>query len=145
MVAKKTRLTKKSSQPLQRLPDTERRQTKFIEAYFKKLGHIGQACKTAGISRETYYIWLARDAEFKKRLREKIEHIDDTIEQVMTAKAIKGDKDLLKFIAKTKLKHRGYVERQENLNLNVEVPPQIVFGVNTNEYENVIDIEGKEK
>jgi len=42
----------------------------FLEVFEKMLGMIGVACDKAGISRETYYIWLREDSEFHKKINE---------------------------------------------------------------------------
>jgi len=99
--------------PMQVSANTKARQEKFIKGFAVNLGHIGKACEAADINRATYYDWQNRDPKFVERLHEKIENINDNLEQIIVAKAHKGDNDLLKFWAKTKMRHRGFVESQE--------------------------------
>jgi len=114
--------------PMQVSANTKARQEKFIHGFATNLGHIGKACEAADINRATYYDWQQRDPKFVARLHDKIELINDNLEQVMVAKAHKGDNDLLKFWAKTKMRHRGFVEQQEVTNNITANNIQINFG-----------------
>jgi len=89
------------------------KQDNFINAYFDTLGHIGKSCAAAGISRQTYYDWCNNNPDFKEQLDQHVEHFNDNIIQVMKAKAHKGDNDMIKFWAKNKMKHRGFVDNQD--------------------------------
>lgn len=97
------------------------KQQVFIQYFVQSLGHIDKACKAAGIARSTYHHWYATDSNFKEQLLSNIEAINDNIEQVIVARALKGDNQLLIFWAKTKMKHRGFVERVENVNINADI------------------------
>jgi len=109
--------------PMQVSANTKARQEKFIKGFAANLGHIGTACAAAEINRATYYDWQSRDTKFVARLHDKIENINDNLEQVIVAKAHKGDNDLLKFWAKTKMRHRGFIEKQqiETVNINIDM------------------------
>ena len=88
----------------------------FLIAYKKGFGNVSTACRLAGISRTIFYIWKKKDKKFLKALME-IEPEEDMLDQVegkLYKKAI-VDEDIaaLIFLAKTKGKKRGYVERTE--------------------------------
>lgn len=93
---------------------TAQKKKRFIKAYSSRLCNISKACEVVGVSRTTYYKWLDKDDSFKKQLKEAEEDFFDSLETTMFSKAI-TDKDttMLIWLSKTKMKHRGYVERQE--------------------------------
>ncbi len=91
---------------------TELKQEEFIQSFISNIGNVSECCKQVGMHRNTFELWK-NDKEFMTRLREKIDSMDDKIEQKIYEIAEKGDKDLLKFYASRKLKHRGWTERTE--------------------------------
>ncbi len=97
------------------------RQKLFIYEYEKSLFNISKACTEVGIERSTFYAWEKKDKLFKKELSQKVDRWGDLIENKMTTLALKGDSKLLMFLAKTKLKHRGYVEKTDELELKGSV------------------------
>ena len=88
------------------------KQELFIKKYLEYYGNITQACEEIGINRTTYYNWMEKD-KFKEQIEAAFESFNDNIQQILYAKAVTGDKDLLKFWAKTQMRHRGFVEKQE--------------------------------
>lgn len=91
----------------------QKRQKEFLSEYFKTLGHISDACKKADIARKTYYLWMKEDLEFQEKFNELTESFDDGIETGIRKIADSGDKDMMKFWAKTKMKRRDFTERTE--------------------------------
>lgn len=99
---------------------------KFIEGLDKYHGIITSACQFAGISRQTYYNYIAEDKAFKTACEEINESAIDFVEgklfekingvSVMTQQGIydqpPSDTAII-FYLKTKAKKRGYVERTE--------------------------------
>ena len=90
---------------------TQKRKEIFIEA-FKFKNNITQACKVANIGRTTFYNWIKQKA-FQEKLNQAVESLKDQIENKLIEKALKGDNACLIFFCKTKMKDRGYVEKQE--------------------------------
>lgn len=88
----------------------------FVQAWCKTFGNISETCKAVKISRQTYYRWMEEDAEFVKVINEvePEELLMDFVESNLMKKIRKGDTACLIFVAKTKAKKRGYVERQEH-------------------------------
>lgn len=93
---------------------TTQKKKKFIKAYSARLCNVSAACEVVGISRTTYYKWVNKDNTFKKAIEDANENFYDSLETVMFSKAV-TDKDttMLIWLSKTKMKHRGYVEKQE--------------------------------
>lgn len=117
-----------------------------LEALSNSLGNITEACLAAGTGRATYYEWLSRDPEFKKKAEDVDEIALDFVESKLF-ETIKGfkigkvnaqgelaiydtgpDVRSITFYLKTRGKKRGYVERIETELKNPgEFSPNIVF------------------
>ena len=76
-------------------------------------GIVASACKAAGISRYTFYEWKKTDPEFSEMVDDIMELQKDFAESLILKKMKEGDTTMIIFYAKTKMKDRGYVERQE--------------------------------
>lgn len=87
------------------------KQIKFLKLYIKNLGHITNACKEVDIERSTYYDWM-KDEFFLEKFNDSNEHFNDSVMRRILSFALKNDKDMLKFWAKTQMKHRGFIENQ---------------------------------
>lgn len=100
---------------------TERKKKKFISIFEKKVCNIKQTCKAVGITRQTYYNWMKEDPDFAQEVTDVEESLYDDIESKMYKKAIiEEDNTMLIFIAKTKMRDRGYSERIQFENKNVD-------------------------
>jgi len=53
-------------------------QAEVIKAYIEANGHVGKACKAAGISRVTFYEWKRTDPDFLQKLTEAEEQAEET-------------------------------------------------------------------
>ena len=95
----------------------------MLEALKKSLGIVTKAVEMVGIDRQTHYNWLKDDADYKA----KVEALDDVVldfaESKLHQSINNGSDTATIFFLKTKGKKRGYIEKQEitNTNLNVEV------------------------
>jgi poly-gamma-glutamate capsule biosynthesis protein CapA/YwtB (metallophosphatase superfamily) len=95
----------------------------MIEALRKSLGIVTTACLNVGIERSTHYDWLKSDSDYKA----KVEALDDVVldfaESQLHKRINEGSDTATIFFLKTKGKKRGYIEKQEitQTNLNVEV------------------------
>ena len=76
-------------------------------------GIVASACKAAGISRYTFYEWRKNDPDFAEKVDDIIELQKDFCESLILKKMKEGDTTMIIFYAKTKMKDRGFVERQE--------------------------------
>lgn len=85
----------------------------LLEALEKSLGVVTTACKQAGITRRTYYDWLAKDKNFKAAV-EDISNVALDFAESKLHKLIRDENPTaIIFYLKTKGKKRGYIERQE--------------------------------
>jgi len=87
----------------------------LVEAMIQTYGNVTESCKACGISRRTFYDWKNQDEEFKTALESEDfeERLMDFVESKLIKKAEKEDTAVIIFMAKTKCKKRGYVERNE--------------------------------
>lgn len=69
--------------------------------------------KRVGCNRDTLNQYLAAFPDLKRAYDEEIEELGDVVESKIVQGIQEGNITLAIFYAKTKLKHRGYVERQE--------------------------------
>jgi len=92
----------------------------FPEVLKNHMGIVTYACNELKVQRSTYYWWYNHDPEFAKECDEVIEHMADVVESALYNKIMAGDTACIIFYCKTKLKHRGYVERTEQLHGTAE-------------------------
>ena len=102
----------------------------LIASLEKTLGVVTTACQKCECSRETFYRYYREDEEFKKKVDD-IENITlDFVESSLHKKINDGDTTAMIFYLKTKGKKRGYVERTEieqtNVNSNEPLTIKIV-------------------
>ncbi len=122
--------------------DQDKLKPELIEEIRKNYGNVSMTCDLLDISRTTYYDWLKKDPEFKRRISEVLDFRTDRVESKLMElidgvesenSPINGQKVYVKppdvsaiiFYLKTKGKHRGYTEKQEvqltDINVNVKV------------------------
>lgn len=93
---------------------TSQHKKAIIEALEQSLGVVTTACKKVGISRRSFYDWMANDEDFKKEV-EGIQDIAlDFVESQLFKNIKEGKSSELIFYLKTKGKKRGYIERSEH-------------------------------
>lgn len=92
---------------------TDIKKRAFLEALEKTLGVVTTACKMAEINRSTYYDWIEKDPEFKKRVMDIGEIALDFAESSLHKQIKRGNTIATIFYLKTKGKKRGYIERIE--------------------------------
>jgi len=99
----------------------------FLEAMIKTFGNVTASAKAVGISRETPYQWAEKDPEFEKIFKGGVyeEMLLDAVDAKLAKLAVQDENPtVLIFLAKTKGKKRGYVERSEHdvfANINATV------------------------
>ena len=107
--------------------NTKEKKKLFIQALEKNAGNISTSCKAIGICRYTFYDWCEKDENFKKQVDEVNESLIDFAETQLMKKIKDGDTTSLIFFLKTKGKHRGYSEREIEVNVNNEA--QVIYQV----------------
>lgn len=105
----------------------------ILNALEEKKGIVSAACKSIGLARSTYYLWLGSDTEFKAAVDEiqdvALDYVEgklfEKIEGVQVRKGVDDNGDdivydqppsdtAIIFYLKTKGKKRGYIERTEH-------------------------------
>lgn len=107
-----------------------------LEALEEYNGIVSTACKSIGLARSTYYLWLNEDIEFAKQVNEITEVAIDFVEGKLFEKingvSVQSGENVydvppsdtaIIFYLKTKGKNRGYKETSEVKNINVNVEP----------------------
>lgn len=84
-----------------------------IEMMEKSHQCITAICRNLQLSRQTYYRWLETDPKFAEAVADVTEQTKDYVEDKLMEHIKNGDLTAIIFYAKTKMKDRGYVERQE--------------------------------
>ena len=87
---------------------TTRKKTAFLKVFESNLGVITPACKSIGIDRGTYYLWMEKDAEFAAACQHIQESAIDFAESTLFKQMKKGDTTAAIFYLKTKGRRRGY-------------------------------------
>ena len=86
----------------------------FIESLNKSLGIIAPAMEAAGIKNgQTIRDWRKKDEDFAEAMKECEARCGDFVESALLKKIQNGDTAAIIFYCKTKLKDRGYSERNE--------------------------------
>ena len=92
---------------------TDIKKRELLEALEKSLGIVTTACKNVNIHRDTYYEWLKKDKDFKKKVKELENVALDFAESQLHKQIAKGNPLSTMFYLKCKGKKRGYIEQQE--------------------------------
>ena len=96
---------------------------KFIELFFAKTGNISLLCKAIGIHRSTYYEWISKDEEFKKKVEIEREGLIDFAESKLFNLIDDKNVTAIIFFLKTRAKDRGYIEKIEQVIMGDEFKP----------------------
>jgi len=85
----------------------------MLEALEKSLGIVSTACKMVDLGRTTHYQWIKEDADYKKAVDSIQDSVLDVAESHLYKLVKEGNPAATIFCLKTKVKKRGYIERQE--------------------------------
>jgi len=100
--------------------NTKKMKELFLSNYKKYSCNITATCTAIKIARKTFYLWIEKDKKFKERVDEINESLIDHVETKLLSKINSGDTTSIIFFLKTKGKNRGYIERVETENREVE-------------------------
>lgn len=125
--------------------NTDIQKKKMLAALEKTLGVVTSAVKIVGINRSTHYDWMKDDEWYAKEVNSLQDVALDFAESKLFKSIENGSDACTIFYLKTKGKHRGYVERQEN---RIEFDRPIFTGINldvSTDYSTGEDSSAKEK
>ena len=95
------------------LTKTDIQKEAMLKALESTLGIVSSACSKVGISRQTHYEWLDKDAKYKSQVKDIKNYAVDFAEtQLLSCIKDKRETSII-FFLKTQGKDRGYIERQE--------------------------------
>ena len=90
------------------------RKAKFLEVFDGVACNVSQACKAAGVSRQTYFNWKKDDEKFATVVKDSQEALIDFAESMLMKKIKAEDNTAIIFFLKCRAKERGYIERVEH-------------------------------
>lgn len=93
----------------------------MIEAITKAEGFLYPAAKLLGCSTKTVERYIAEYPTVAAARYEAKYRRDDFVESQMMKRIKEGSDTMMIFYAKTQMKHRGYIERLETANLNIDI------------------------
>jgi hypothetical protein len=85
----------------------------MLEALEKSLGVVTTACKIAGVSRATHYVWMDKDPSYKASVESIADIALDFAESKLHSQIAENNTAATIFYLKTKGKSRGYIERYD--------------------------------
>lgn len=92
----------------------KKKQREFLTYLEKTMGVVTPAVKSYGlIVARTHYKWYAECEEYRKAVDEIRNVADDFVESKLMKLIQDGDTKATIFYAKTRLKHRGYIEKTD--------------------------------
>jgi len=100
--------------------DTAKKKEEFLKYYEQFNCNIRATCKKIGIDRTTFYKWRKRDKKFDMMVKEIEEGVIDFVESALIEKINQKDLGAIIFFLKTKGKHRGWSEKENSVNVNIE-------------------------
>lgn len=90
-----------------------RKKERMLEALEKHMGVVLYAIKEVGIARKTHYNWMTDDPDYAEKVEDINEGTGDFVERKLLEAIQEKQPAVMIFVAKTKWKQRGYVERHE--------------------------------
>jgi hypothetical protein len=108
-----------------------------IEALHQGRGYVSKAAETLGCSVRTVYNYAENHKTVRQAWQDIREKRHDYVENKMMTKIDEGDTTMIIFYAKTQMKERGYIERQEVTGKDgaaQEVVLRVVYGSRTDDH-----------
>lgn len=103
-----------------RINNEKKNKENILIALEKTLGNVSLSCKKIGISRRAFYDLKKSDLDFSKSVDEIKEIALDFAESKLLENIKDNKESSIFFFLKTQGKNRGYMERTENLNIQVD-------------------------
>jgi len=99
---------------------TQQKKELFLKIFEKNAGNVSATCRGVNITRRLFYQWCEKDEEFKKKVEEVREGLIDYAESMLLKKIKNEDLGAIIFFLKTQGKKRGYSEKQNEVNVNID-------------------------
>ena len=99
---------------------TRTNKVRMLEALKRNKGLINISCDEVGIRYNTHRNWMMDDESYKAAVDHILNMQGDKVERKLVDLIEAGDTTATIFYCKTKLKHRGYIERTEFTGKNGE-------------------------
>ena len=115
-------------------------QERFLNVYPKKLFNVSATCRAIGIHRGTFYKWCDKSDTFRQFSQDVKVELFDNLETIMLQKALQGDCRMLMFIAKTKMRQRGYGKTATVRTLNISPYEKKFQNMSNEELEKEIEL-----
>lgn len=96
------------------LKELEDRKGYFLDRFVPLAGIISHICREVGMSRQTYYRWMNDDEEFRNRVGDVEEDLNDYVHGQLIKLIQEGNPAAIIFYHKCKMKHRGFTEKVEH-------------------------------
>ena len=103
-----------------RINNEKKNKENILIALEKTLGNVSLSCKKIGISRRAFYDLKKSDLDFSKSVDEIKEIALDFAESKLLENIKDNKESSIFFFLKNQGKNRGYMERTENLNIQVD-------------------------
>lgn len=84
----------------------------LLKALHRHKGNVSRACIASNVGRTTHYDWVNGNPEYAQAYEEILQEIKDDLESMLLERAEVSDTVLI-FLSKTRLRDRGYNERDE--------------------------------
>lgn len=91
-----------------------------LDTHKKAYGNVTVTCDVHNISRDSFYKWKKKYQWFADKVEENTESTIDYVESKLIQNIGKNKEASIFFYLKTKGKHRGYIERTENVTKTVD-------------------------
>jgi hypothetical protein len=89
---------------------THKKKQQFLKSYSRILGSITAACKTAKITRDTYYRWVKDDIKFSDAIKQIDEWTNDWVQDKLMESIAEGNIRSIIFYLKSR--HTDYMPKQ---------------------------------
>jgi len=107
--------------------DNNKKEKLLIELT-KSKGIVTTACNNSGVSRSSFYVWIAEDPEFKKEVDDITEQAIDYVEGKLYQLIENEDTAATLFYLKTKGRKRGYQEKVDDQAAQVKIVINRIVG-----------------
>lgn len=92
---------------------SDTKKSNLLKALEKSLGVVSSACKSAKVSRDSFYRWYKEDEGFKSKVDDLKNVSLDFAESKLIEQMNSGNITAIIFFLKTQGKKRGYIETHE--------------------------------